>query len=157
MTRRSVSVRVEGAMWVRSELWNPGRRCDTWWQEIRVVVPVIALLLLPARARPSYSNRLSAEITARLPVHQTCRYALTPSPQDFHLSPSLGKVGISILPSTASTLCAGSKSTEARTDQDSLHICKSPHPMTDADPTRVVHHPCKSTGGSLTRLGFFWS
>ena len=80
-----------------------------------------------AGARPSHPDRLCAEITLWLPVHQTCRYAFTPSPQGFS-TPLLAWaiVGTSRLPSTASTLSVGSRSTEARIDQDSLHISDQP-------------------------------
>lgn len=48
-------------------------------------------------------------------------------------------IGASSLPSTASTLSIGSKSTEARTDQDSLHTSNQLHPMAGADLDQVLN------------------
>lgn len=120
-----------------------GRQCISEKSCLVIGAAVLQRCRSSAEARPSHPDRLCAEITLRLPVHQTCRYAFTPSPQGFS-TPFLAwaDVGASSLPSTTSTLSVGSKSTEARTDQDSLYTSSQPHPMAGADLDQVPQHPC---------------
>lgn len=128
---------------------NWGRQCISEKSCLVIGAAALQCCRSSAGARPSHPDHLCVEITLRLPVHQTCRYAFTPSPQVLstsHLAWAI--VGASSLPSPARTLSFGSKSTEARKDQDSLYTSSQPHPMAEVDLDQVLQHPL-STASAL--------